>query len=156
MGTGNFSSASITFLAILLLAFTNLALADQKDAVCNALLNEQVAVLIINDLGNDESERYADWSYYLNDFSSSHADEYTFFHVDTESMARLIYESERFDEPYSLIFMKSGSPSLFHQRPILEPQAYEYVELFYAQQAIPAHLHQFAPVETDIRLKGCQ
>lgn len=146
----------LAFFGLLLLS-AHVAVADPKDAVCNALQKDQVVILIINGLGNPESDQYDDWAYYLTDFyNSSHLEDYAYFNNSTESLGTIIEESKKFVAPHSMIFMKKGYPSLFHEGPILEPQAYEYVDLFYSQKTIPAHLHQFAPVEADMRLKGCQ
>lgn len=156
MKTGNLPAIWLTTCALQLLV-ANTALADPRDALCETLQNDQTVILIINGLGNHESEQYADWAHYLNEFyNSSHSEEFAYFNVSAASLSTMIEDGQQFATSYSMIFMKNGRPSLFHEGPILEPQAYEYVDLFYAQQAIPAHLHQFAPVETDIRLKGCQ
>ena len=132
------------------------AYADPDKAVCEAFEDNRVVVLIIHDNGDHESESYADWAEYLNDFASSHTEDYRLIKLTQESLTRLIDEADRYIAPYSMVFLKEGRPSLFYEGPIVEPQTYQYVELFYAGREIPAHLSQFAPLEVEVRLKTCR
>lgn len=113
-------------------------------------------VLIINANEKSKSEQYADWSHYLNEFSSKVANNYVFHKLSTDKLKNIILDSEKFKENYSMIFMKKGKPSYFYSGPIVEPQVYKFVQLSYSGKPIkPEYLKQFAPEEIKLEFKKC-
>jgi len=113
-------------------------------------------VFIIDAAENRQSEQYADWSHYLNQFSSNNAKTYAFHKISTDKLKHLIHNSDKFITPYSTIFMKKGKPSYFHEGPVVEPQVYRFIALTYAGKPVkPEYLLQFAPDEVSIKFKSC-
>ena len=145
-------------LVSLSLVFASIAVpvyADQKSLIKSDLRNGKAVVLIINGKENQESEQYADWSYYLNDFANTVGDEYVFHKLNTTSLMNLIESAKSYTKAYSMIFMKQGKNTYFYNGPIVEPQVYEYVQLNYSSQTVPKHLHQFAPEAVVVQFRHC-
>lgn len=113
-------------------------------------------VLIINADEKSKSEQYADWSHYLNEFSSEVGNNYVYHKISTTKLNEIILNGEKFKENYSMIFMKKGKPSYFYSGPIVEPQVYKFVKLTYLGKPIkPKYLNQFSPEEVKIEFKKC-
>lgn len=113
-------------------------------------------VLIINANEKSKSEQYADWSHYLNEFSSGAGKDYVFYKLSSDKLKDVILNGEKFKESYSMIFMNKGNSSYFYSGPILEPQVYKFVHLSYSGKPIkPKHLSQFAPEKVNIKFKKC-
>lgn len=113
-------------------------------------------VLIINADEKSKSEQYADWSHYLNEFSSKVAKEYVFHKMSGSKLKKIILNGEKFKENYSMLFMKKGKPSYFYSGPIVEPQVYKFVQLTYSGKSIkPKYLNQFSPEEVNIEFIKC-
>ena len=113
-------------------------------------------VLIINANEKSKSEQYADWSHYLNEFSSKVGKDYTFHKLSADKLKNIILNGEKFKENYSMIFMKKGKPSYFYSGPIVEPQVYKFVQLSYSGKPIkPKYLNQFSPEKVNIKFKKC-
>ena len=113
-------------------------------------------VLIINADEKSKSEQYADWSHYLNEFSSEVGNNYVYHKISTTKLNKIILNGEKFKENYSMIFMKKGKPSYFYSGPIVEPQVYKFVKLTYLGKPIkPKYLNQFSPEEVKIEFKKC-
>ncbi|MCW8987133.1 MAG: hypothetical protein OQK75_05615 [Gammaproteobacteria bacterium] len=116
----------------------------------------KAVVLIINANENSKSEQYADWSHYLNEFSSGAGKNYTFHKLSADKLRRTILNGEKFKEKYSMIFMKKGKPSYFYSGPIVEPQVYKFVHLTFSGKPIqPKYLNQFSPEIVTIEFKSC-
>ena len=145
-------------LVCLSLIFASIAVpvyADQKSLIKSDLRNGKAVVLIINSKENQESEQYADWSYYLNDFANTAGNDYVFHKLNTTSLMNLIESAKSFTQAYSMIFMKQGKNAYFYNGPIVESQVYEYVQLNYSGQTVPKHLHQFAPETVVFQFRQC-
>lgn len=113
-------------------------------------------VLIINADEKSKSEQYADWSHYLNEFSSEAGNNYVFHKISTAKLNKIILNGEKFKENYSMIFMRKGKPSYFYSGPIVEPQVYKFVQLSYLGKPIkPKYLNQFSPEEIELKFKKC-
>lgn len=138
--------------ACLLLAASSSAAAGFTEDVNHDLATGKVIVLIINADETRQSEQYADWSYYLNEFAREAGLVFSFYKVSSDDLASLVTCSKRYDAPYSMIFMRNDEVSLFHEGPILEPQIYEYVSRFYGGESMPEHLDQFAPPVVQVDL----
>jgi len=114
----------------------------------------KVVVFIINMPKRSESELYADWSHYLNQFSSEVGKEYVFHQVSKNKLKDLIQDSEKYSKAYSMIFMKKDKSSYFYNGPIVESQVYQFVRLAYQGKPIePEYLNQFSPQEVNIKFK---
>lgn len=141
------------FVFILILTSSSI-FADYK--IKKELESGKSVVLIINADEKSESEQYADWSHYLNEFSSEVGNNYFFHKISTAKLNKIILKGEKFKENYSMVFMKKGKPSYFYSGPILEPQVYKFVKLTYLGKPIkPKYLNQFSPKEVKIELKKC-
>jgi len=116
----------------------------------------KAVVLIINALEKSKSEQYADWSHYLNEFSSKVGKNYVFHKVSTEKLNKIIVNADKFTKSYSMIFMKKGKPQYFYSGPIVEPQVYKFVQLSFSDKPIkPKYLNQFSPEEVNVEFKKC-
>lgn len=140
------------WLIILLLTITS-AEAGIKDKICFAYRSGKEIVLIINAKLSTEDEQYADWSYYLNDFSTHNGKNYSFFKIDLVALGVIVDNALQFNNDYSTLFIKKGKDSLFYKGPIVEPQVYKYVHLKYSEKQIPGYLKQFAPDVVNVKLK---
>lgn len=110
--------------------------------------------LIINSEGDSESEQYADWSHYLNQFASEAGKSFVFHKVTTDDLKKFVHDPNKYTNDFSMIFLKNGKPTFFYNGPILEPQVYKFVELTYLGKPIkPEYLTQFAPQEVIIKLR---
>ncbi len=113
----------------------------------------KAVVLIINSQVN-KSEQYADWAYYLNQFSSKVEGRYVFHKISADMLNKLALNADRFVKEYSMIFMKRGKPSYFYKGAIVEPQVYRFIKLTYSGKAIkPEYLKQFSPKKVEIELR---
>ncbi len=128
---------------------------DQKSDINRDLRNGKIIVLIINSTKNQESEQYADWSYYLNNFAGSVSDKYSFHKLDTKSLMNLMKGANAYKKAYSMIFMKQKNSTYFYNGPILEPQVYEYIQLAYSKKTIPEYLNSFSPEKIIIQFRQC-
>ena len=147
---------SILFYLSIVLAFiSGPVYGEHKSVIQEELRSGKAVVLIINSKENQESEQYADWSNYLNDFASKVGDKYTFHKLDTKSLINLIEGAEAYTKAYSMIFMQQGKSTYFYKGPIFEPQVYEFIQLTYAGKPLLKHLSHFAPKEIEIRFKHC-
>jgi len=117
----------------------------------------KAVVLIINAAENSKSELYADWSYNLNQFSSEVGDAYVFHKISKNKLNKLIYDSTKYSNSYSMFFMKKGHPSYFYDGPIVESQVYKFMNLTYQGKPIkPDYLTQFSPDEVVVKFKECK
>ncbi len=139
----------------LLLLFVSSAVHAEHEFV-KELETGKTVVFIINADEKSKSEQYADWSHYLNEFSSEVADSFVFHKISGVELKKIIKNANNFKENYSMLFMKKGKPSYFYSGPILEPQVYKFVKLKYLNKPIkPKYLNQFSPDEVKIRLRKC-
>ncbi len=144
----NLKSISI----FLLLIISLLIFADNQ--LERELESGKAIVLIINAVVKKDSEQYADWSHYLNQFSSDVGKNYVFHKLSTDKLNKTVLNADKFNNNYSMIFMKKGKPSYFYKGPIVEPQVYKFVQLMYSGKLIkPKYLKQFSPKEVNIELK---
>ncbi|MDO6684121.1 MULTISPECIES: hypothetical protein [unclassified Agarivorans] len=101
------------------------------------------AIAIIGNSTADDSEWYADWSAYLNDFITNNKET---FKVYRES------QLDNIELPiYSVAFSKQSRTSYLLQETI-EPQYYEYVAADYLRASIADHVAPFKPLTHEIDL----
>jgi len=140
--------------AVVLILISSSVFADHK--FVKELESGKSVVLIINADEKSKSEQYADWSHYLNEFSSDVGDNYVFHKISTDKLNKIILNGEKFKENYSMIFMKKGKPSYFYRGPIVASQVYKFIHLSYSGKPIkPKYLKQFSPEEVKIKFKKC-
>ena len=140
------------FIAISSISFSVSVFADQN--LKNELDAGKAIVLVINAIAEPETEQYADWSHYLNQFSSKAGETFVFHKTTTRKLKDQIYGAEKFSTNHSMIFMKKGKPSYFYNGPIVEPQVYQFVYLTYQEKPVkPEYLKQFAPQVITIKFK---
>jgi hypothetical protein len=116
-------------------------------------IHQQLAqgkIIVVYQMQNDDksSEQYADWASYLNDFSSTHVDNYRIH--KTNDALNLIIASQQIDvtESYTL-FIKTGSSSYFYQDVIVDAMVYFAVDQAYAGHIIDGHA-AFLPDEVTV------
>lgn len=113
-------------------------------------------VFIIDGAENTQSEQYADWSHYLNQFSSDNTKTYVFHKISKDKLKGIIHNADKYNTPYSMIFMKNGKPDYFYEGPVIEPQIYRFIELTYEGKPVkPEYLLQYAPDKVSIKFKKC-
>ncbi|VAW63242.1 hypothetical protein MNBD_GAMMA10-1658 [hydrothermal vent metagenome] len=127
---------------------------------CNQYAKElnagKAVVFIINSIESTQDEQYADWSHYLNQFSTDNTRTYTFHKISKDKLSQVIHNSDKFNTPYSMIFMKNDRPSYFYEGPVIEPQVYRFIALTYKGEPIkPEYLTQFSPDEVSVKFKKC-
>ena len=151
------NNMNLTKLSMVFYVF--LSLSCSSSAIADINLKKEIAsgvaiVLVINANEKDESEQYADWSHYLNQFGKDVGTSYVFHKVSSPQLDKLIVGKKEYHEKYSMIFIKKNKPTYFNKGAILEPQIYEYMKLKYEGKTIsPEHLNQFSPSEIKLKLK---
>ena len=128
-----------------------------ETAIQEELNSGKVVVLIINANENKEDEQYADWEYYLNQFSKDVGDKYVFHKISVSQLDDLINDSNKYKEEYSMFFIKKDKPVYFYQGAIVESQVYEYIKLVFAGKPVkPEYLLQFSPEIVEVKFKSCK
>lgn len=111
-------------------------------------------VVIINADENSDSEHYADWSHYLNEFAEQAGPEFVFHKLAAQAGGKSWESPVKLEkmnaQPYSILFFKKGEPAYFYQGAIVESQVYRFVRLRYSNDDIPEFLHQFSPEEITV------
>ncbi|TAA41807.1 hypothetical protein [Corallincola spongiicola] len=127
-----------TIISVLLLAgsvaceATTSAVKDTA-AICQQY-NSGDAIAVVGNAKPDDSEWYADWSAYLNDFAMANADKITVYHSSNHPEFNV--------SDYTVFFAKKGHPSFIISEAV-EPQYYEYVAMTYSGEVIPASISAF-------------
>ena len=100
----------------------------------------QGQVVVIYQMLNDDktSEQYADWSGYLNDFSSTHTAGYQFYEANQHLNEILANNQIDVSDSYTL-FLKQGHPSYFYQGVVVEAMVYYVVDQAYAGLLIDSY-----------------
>ncbi|MDG9671914.1 hypothetical protein ONV78_29545 [Hahella sp. CR1] len=101
--------------------------------------------LFLQDSPLNESELYADWAAYLNDFKSTEGDNVSVTRAFHASPALDNINLNGFQEKYSTLFVVSDRTCYLYSGPILEPAVYDFIHRVSAQQEIPEFLNQFSP-----------
>ena len=109
------------------------------------------AIVVIVDANEDsDSEHYADWSHYLNEFAEQAGPEFVFHKLAAQAGESPVNLEKLKAQPYSILFFKQDEPAYFYQGAIVEPQVYRFVRLRYSNADIPEFLHQFSPEEITV------
>lgn len=107
---------------------------------------EQGRVVVVYRMSNSErdSEQYADWSAYLNDFASSNGSQYTFHPSDKGFDDFLKGNGADVGEDYT-VFMKKGYPTYYYDGVILESMIYTSVDNAYSKKPLTDMDRAFLP-----------
>ena len=87
-----------------------------------------------------DSEAYADWAEYLNEFKSANNSDFLINEINRQEKAALNIETTEFT-----IFLKKGYPSYFYDGYIVEPQVYTAVHKVYTEQELSSMDKSFLP-----------
>lgn len=126
--------------------------ADSQPQSADALLGavrqelEQGKVVVVYRMSNGEqdSEQYADWSAYLNDFASSKGTQYTFHSSDNGVEQFLKKNGADVGADYT-VFMKKGYPTYYYDGVILESMIYTSVDNAYSKKPLADMDRAFLP-----------
>ncbi|MFP8966114.1 hypothetical protein ACKC9G_06025 [Pokkaliibacter sp. CJK22405] len=99
--------------------------------------NNGDALMVLSAHPQDDSEFYADWSYYLNGFEAKHK-AYTVLDDDAQ-IAKTF-------EPYSVLFVKKGQPAYLLEKTV-EPQFYDVADRLTSGKKVAADMQSFMPEE---------
>lgn len=72
----------------------------------------------------DESEAYADWAHYLNEFAAEHRN-YDIVAMERPEFEQLLAAPPPLDNGYATIFVRSDGDSVVYDGAILEPFVYD-------------------------------
>lgn len=89
-----------------------------------------------------DSEAYADWAEYLNEFKSANNSDFLIHEINNQEKAALNIATNEFT-----IFLKRGYPSYFYNGYIVEPQVYTAVHKVYTKQELSSMDKSFLPEE---------
>lgn len=123
---------------------------SEKPEIYRQWSDGKAIVIIIDADENSDSELYADWSHYLNEFAEQVGPEFVFHKLAAKAGESPVDLEKLKAQPYSMLFFKKGEPAYFYQGAIVESQVYRFVRLRYANDDIPAFLHQFSPEEITV------
>lgn len=132
-------SACAVFTALFAACNGNAAnsLNEHEQALCNAYSAGKIIALVGPSKAED-TEWYADWSAYLNEFIAAHTNELAVEYAEQLTTVKVA--------PYVVAFSRKGQASYAVEEAV-EPQYYEYVWLTYNNQPLPGHIAPFAPTK---------
>jgi len=132
-------------------------LADTNDIkkIATAYSSDKNILLVVYDKNEkiENSEAYADWSAYLNDFSASAKNRFLITTITPKDLANLIEDSVKYSEPYTTLFLNKNLGSFYYPGPVLEPGVYIYVDTYYQKNKISTELEMYKPEKTTINFK---
>jgi hypothetical protein len=109
-----------------------------------AYRNGQIVLLFTFRESIRDSEAYADWAAYLNDFKSGDGASFYIAEVSGKDWQLLGIEEKEFS-----LFFKKGYPSYIYEGLILEPQVYMAVDKRYSDQTLSDMDNAFLPDELE-------
>ncbi len=121
---------------------------DIKDAYDS----DQAILLYYFDPKARESEAYADWSAYLENFKRSEGADFYIRSFDISELRSLVDNTKSVID-FSL-FIKDGHPSYLYSDVILEPQVYRAVFHSYSGQQMTEEDRAFVPEQVDLLMMG--
>ena len=99
------------------------------------------------------SEAYADWSVYLNDFMPDTQTKFTVVKLLPEELILLFDNASKLKVPYTTLFLNKRLGNFYYPGAVLEPGVYLYVDTFYRQKEISSELALYKPVKLSLPLK---
>jgi hypothetical protein len=100
---------------------------DKAQAIRDALAAGTPVVLAVAaelPTGDSESETYADWAAYLNDFAAAHGG-FAVLAVDAAEASRLLTGPPALENRYATIFVRSADSAIIYDGPVLEEIVYD-------------------------------
>ena len=122
---------------------------DLLSTIRQELRQEKVVVVYHMSNGEPDSEQYADWAAYLNDFASSKGKQYTFHASDKEFDGFLKKNGVDIGEDYT-VFMKKGDATYYYDGVILESMVYMSVDNVYSKKPLSDMDKAFLPETINI------
>jgi hypothetical protein len=83
-----------------------------------------VALVVAWPAGDSESEAYADWAAYLNDFAAAHGG-FAVVAMDAAEAAQVLAAPLALDNGYATIFARSADSAILYDGPVLEEIVYD-------------------------------
>jgi len=96
-------------------------------------------------------ETYADWAFYLNEFSHEQQDTFIIKQVKANTLTSST-STEIVSKNFS-VFLKKEMPSYLLSDPILEPQVYTSISKVYKQKTLTEADNAFLSLETNLNVK---
>lgn len=130
----------------------DLTLPSSIDSNVRQAYNNGKAILLFGySEKNSETEAYADWAGYLNDFKSRINNEFLIVRVNSKILPDIFRQQPEISE-FSL-FIKQGAPSYFYEGFIVESQVYTSVEHVYQGVQLTPEDKAFLPLEVSKKIK---
>lgn len=147
-------------LFLLLLLVSACTGADTPPSPADSLLGSirqelvQGKVVVVYQMSNQgsDTEQYADWSAYLNDFSAHRKEQYR-FHASDEVFNRFLTQNGVDTRSDYTVFLKKGSDSYFYNGVIVEPMVYSAVDKVYSSKPLTDMDRAFIPDVLDISVE---
>jgi hypothetical protein len=79
--------------------------------------------------GDSESEAYADWAAYLNDFAAAH-DDFAVLAMDRAEASQVLAQPPALENGYATIFVRPGDGAILYDGPVLEEIVYDAAASF--------------------------
>jgi len=102
---------------------------DAKSKVLESLDSGKPVVLIVartTTKADQESEAYADWSSYLNDFAAGNREHFTFITIRPAQTRQIFSASAPIKHSFAVIFLKNDRDAVYYDGMILDPETYKY------------------------------
>jgi len=118
----------------------NIYFEELSTEVQNAYNNDQSVLLFSFHKNTQNSEAYADWAEYLNNFSSNPNSDFHLFKISKEDKNYLSIPENNFT-----VFLKKEHPTYFYSGLIVEPQVYTAVKKQYSKENLSEMDRSFLP-----------
>ncbi len=110
-------------------------------------------IIVYQMTNNDRSsEQYADWSSYLNEFTSSKTPDYVAYASSEKLNAKLLNKQANVAGSYTLFF-KKGKPTYFYEGVIVEAMVYMAVDNIYSNGTPSPMFQAFLPDVLEVNLQ---
>jgi len=114
----------------------------------NTYLKGESILLFAYDDKIINTEAYADWSSYLNEFKQEPNSKFQFFRIAPQSLKNSLPALQGVSE-YS-VFLKKGQSAFLYEGLIVEPQVYTAVDRAYNQVPLSDEDKAFLPTKIDL------
>ena len=115
---------------------------------------ESVLVVVFDEkTAAKNSEAYADWSAYLNDFIPEAKTKFKVIKLLPAELTLLIDNASGLKAPYTTLFLNKQHGNFYYPGPVLEPGVYLYVDTLYQQKEISEELALYKPEKLTTPLK---
>lgn len=151
MRTKNKPGALLIFCLLIAISACGIVSTHIKDnAIVNSLsvesqnsYNNGKGILLFSFIeAHRNTEAYADWAEYLNEFKFDSKSEFLIHQIEGQTKVALNIKTDEFS-----IFLKEGYPTYFYDGLIVEPQVYTAVYKVYSKQELSGMDKSFLPEE---------